>query len=278
MGTNGIHATRSAVSELEAVGAMRIEKLRGEAGRLAGQRWVVVTPSRWAIETPLQGKTEKEKGTSGTASPEFDFPSVGFSDSRRSRLSEKDRLRFSKDKDSQTQGSPTTTRARMVGDVVVVEEVEDEDTKQLAWPAGLSEEQIGSMRRTMFGNWPGLTEAQELLDELAGQLQLGKVKNPPGLLRRLLQRQQEGSFTHDLGPEVRQAREARKKQAEREAGIMAGGNGKRTGEPDLCSAQSQVAIAARKQLLNLRNKMVGAPSAKQPQPSGAGHRFERRTS
>ena len=44
---------RTLLKELEAVGAMRDEAIRGKGGRLAGRRWVLVTPERWAAESPL---------------------------------------------------------------------------------------------------------------------------------------------------------------------------------------------------------------------------------
>ena len=260
MGTDGVHATRSAMAELEAVGAMRVEKLRGNGGKLAGQRWVVVSAAHWAVEAPLKVKVENGAGgsASGVAPPQCDFPSMEFSDSRLSRSSENRILRVSKYKGLQIQGSPNTTttaRACAVGSVVV----DEGDWRQLTWPAGLTEDQLGSMQGILFGSaWPGLAEAQALLDELAGQLQLGKVKNPPGLLRRLLERQQEGTFTQELGPGVRQAREARKKQAEREAAALAGGERVGAALPELpeprsgSSGISPVVLAAREKLLEMR--------------------------
>lgn len=249
MGTDRVHATRSAVAELEEVGAMRVEKLRGNGGRLAGQRWVVVSAARWAVEAPLKVKVGMGAGgAGGAAAPQCDFPSVEFSDSRLSRVSENSTLRFPKHKVPQTQGSPntTTTHARAAVPVVVVD---DDDRGQLTWPAGLTEDQIGSMQGVLFGSgWPGLSEAQALLDELAGQLRLGKVKNPPGLLRTLLKKQQEGTFTQDIGPEVRQAREARKKQAEREAAVLAGGERVGAGS----SGTSADALSARENLRRMR--------------------------
>ncbi|MHB1619836.1 MAG: hypothetical protein ACYCTY_07640 [Sulfuricella sp.] len=53
MSPQGRDAVRTLLKELEAVGAMRDEAIRGKGGRLAGSRWVLVTPERWAIESPL---------------------------------------------------------------------------------------------------------------------------------------------------------------------------------------------------------------------------------
>jgi hypothetical protein len=255
MGTDRVHATRSAVAELESVGAMRVEKLRGEGGRLAGQRWVVVSAARWAVEAPLKVKAGKGAGgASGAAPPQSDFPSVEFSDSRLPRASENSKLRFPKHKVLQIQGSPnTTTTGAGAAEPVVVDE---ESQRQLTWPAGPTEDQLSGMREVLFGSdWPGLVEAQALLDELAGQLRLGKVRNPPGLLRTLLKKQQLGTFTQDLGPEVRQAREARKKHAEREAAALDGGERFGAGLPGQGASSagtSSVALSARENLRRMR--------------------------
>lgn len=209
MGTDKVTATRSAMRELEAVGALRLEKMRGEGGQLLGQRWVVVSASRWANETPLKG--------GGSASPGFDFPIVGKSDSRFSRASGKKRLRVSKTKGLKDED--TTTRARAPAQAPAVVVVSEEDQAQLVWPAGLglSEDQLTSMRGVLLGkDWPGLADAQALLDELAGQLGVpGKVRNPPGLLRRLLERLKDGTFTLEHGLAVRQAREGKLREAAR---------------------------------------------------------------
>lgn len=136
--------------------------------------------------------------------------------------------------------------------VVVVKE---EDLEELVWPAGLAENQLSSMRGVLRGkDWPGLANAQALLDELAGQLQLGKVRNPPGLLRRLLERQREGTFTEELGPEVRRAREARRKHQEREAAALAGAGKSQEKQSEVLqvSGASEAALRERRRLRELR--------------------------
>jgi len=52
MGPGGRDAMRSILRELEAVGALRLEKIR-TAQRVVGTRWVVRAPALWALEAPL---------------------------------------------------------------------------------------------------------------------------------------------------------------------------------------------------------------------------------
>jgi hypothetical protein len=53
MSPQGRDAIRTMLKELESVGAMRDEPIQEVNGRLAGRRWVLVGPERWAIESPL---------------------------------------------------------------------------------------------------------------------------------------------------------------------------------------------------------------------------------
>jgi hypothetical protein len=55
MGPDGRHAVRARLAELERVGALRLEVVRGIDGRVSGSRWVIVSPERWAREAPLRG-------------------------------------------------------------------------------------------------------------------------------------------------------------------------------------------------------------------------------
>ena len=54
MGRDGRYAVRARLGELEAIGALRREPIQGDKGRLAGMRWVVVSPTCWAREAPLR--------------------------------------------------------------------------------------------------------------------------------------------------------------------------------------------------------------------------------
>ncbi len=53
-------AIRSALRELVAVGAIRVELVRGEKGRLAGKKWILLSPHLWAIESSLSRATVSE--------------------------------------------------------------------------------------------------------------------------------------------------------------------------------------------------------------------------
>ncbi|MDO8465273.1 MAG: hypothetical protein Q7S46_08490 [Gallionella sp.] len=56
MGPEGRDALRARLRELEQVGAVRIEAIRADGGRVAGKRWILIAADRWAIEAPLARK------------------------------------------------------------------------------------------------------------------------------------------------------------------------------------------------------------------------------
>lgn len=60
MGPEGRDALRARLRELEHVGAVRIEAIRADGGRVAGKRWVLVAADRWAIEAPLSKGTMQD--------------------------------------------------------------------------------------------------------------------------------------------------------------------------------------------------------------------------
>lgn len=60
MGRDGRDAVRARLAELEEVGALRIEPIRVEGGQLAGKRWVLVAPERWARESQLTAAATPE--------------------------------------------------------------------------------------------------------------------------------------------------------------------------------------------------------------------------
>lgn len=57
-GPDGKDAIRARLAELRTVGAMRIEPIREADGKVAGTRWVLISPERWAKSTPLSHSTE----------------------------------------------------------------------------------------------------------------------------------------------------------------------------------------------------------------------------
>lgn len=72
-GPDGKDAIRARLAELRAVGAMRIEPIREADGKVAGTRWVLISPERWAKAAPLSHSTES--GISRLSA----FPTVGES-------------------------------------------------------------------------------------------------------------------------------------------------------------------------------------------------------
>lgn len=70
-GPDGKDAIRARLAELRAVGAMRIEPIRSADGKVAGTRWVLISPEKWAKAAPLSHSTES--GISRLSA----FPTVG---------------------------------------------------------------------------------------------------------------------------------------------------------------------------------------------------------
>jgi len=119
----GKDAVRTLLKELEAVGAMRDEVIRGAGGKLAGKRWVLVSPDRWAVEAPLSTLTKKTPDP-GAA------PEAISTEGRVSRLSEKPTIGETATKVLLIQGSSsisTTTKANL--------EVIDELVEAALWAA-----------------------------------------------------------------------------------------------------------------------------------------------
>lgn len=101
LGRDGV---RTLIKELEKVGAMRLEVIRDVHGRMAGKRWVLVSPVGWAIESPLS-VVKNDNSTEGR-----DF-----------RLSEKPTVGESNTKVHQSKGSSiksTTVQMEEIGDFV----------------------------------------------------------------------------------------------------------------------------------------------------------------
>ncbi|PIV14933.1 MAG: hypothetical protein COZ20_02735 [Gallionellales bacterium CG_4_10_14_3_um_filter_54_96] len=63
MSPQGRDAIRTLLKELERVGAMRDEPIQEVSGRLAGRRWVLVGPEKWAIESQLASHKYSETVT-----------------------------------------------------------------------------------------------------------------------------------------------------------------------------------------------------------------------
>lgn len=83
VGPQGKDAIRSLMRELEGVGAVRIEEVRGERGRLAGKRWVLRAAELWAVEAPLSGPAKSpeaaptKESTESRQTRESESPKIG---------------------------------------------------------------------------------------------------------------------------------------------------------------------------------------------------------
>lgn len=109
MSPQGRDAIRTLLKELERVGAMRSEAIRGESGRMAGKRWVLVSPDRWAIESPLS--IAKNPATA---------PNGAFTERRDSRPSGNPNVGEPNTKVLLNEGSPRKSTTNQV-----VEEIDD---------------------------------------------------------------------------------------------------------------------------------------------------------
>lgn len=82
MSPKGRDAIRTLLKELEKVGAMRSEPIRNAIGRMAGKRWILVTPENWAVASPLAARKVTSESTEGRNSRPSDNPKVGNSDNK----------------------------------------------------------------------------------------------------------------------------------------------------------------------------------------------------
>ncbi|OGT14599.1 MAG: hypothetical protein A3F73_09260 [Gallionellales bacterium RIFCSPLOWO2_12_FULL_59_22] len=87
MSPQGRDAVQSMLRELRTVGAMRDEAVVGEGGRLIGRRWILVSPARWAVESPLLTTESPEAAPEATLTDNrvfrpSGFPTVGKSTSK----------------------------------------------------------------------------------------------------------------------------------------------------------------------------------------------------
>lgn len=87
MSPQGRDAIRTLLKELERVGAMRSEAIRSEGGRMAGKRWILVSPDRWAIESSLSVSKNPATAPNGASTERRDSrpsgnPMVGESNTK----------------------------------------------------------------------------------------------------------------------------------------------------------------------------------------------------
>lgn len=83
MGPDGRDALRARLRELEQVGAVRIEAIRADGGRVAGKRWVLIAADRWAIEASLaQESLQGEGSTEERVSRSSVKPIIGKPDAK----------------------------------------------------------------------------------------------------------------------------------------------------------------------------------------------------
>lgn len=179
MSPQGRDAVRTLLKELEAVGAMRDEAIREKGGRLAGRRWVLVTPERWAIESPLS--THKTPETVSGA---------GSTEGRVFRSSENPKVGKPSTKVYQVEGdlkTPTTTvppkpKAHAgSGSALAFDGLKIEPVIAPFFPQLLDVLRHARISDTAL--------AQDLLDELAGTIEAGirgdrqKVGNPVSWLQ-----------------------------------------------------------------------------------------------
>ncbi|MHB9100551.1 MAG: hypothetical protein ACYC2E_03405 [Sulfuricella sp.] len=178
MSPQGRDAVRTLLKELEAVGAMRDEAIRGKGGRLAGRRWVLVTPERWAIEFPLSTHQTPETA-----------PGAGSTERRVFRSSENPKV-----------GKPTTKVYQGEGDSKKTTTASPEPGAYAGSGSALAFDGL-KIEPVIAPFFPqlrdvlrhaGITDtalAQDLLDELAGNIEAGirgdrqKVGNPVSWLQ-----------------------------------------------------------------------------------------------
>lgn len=83
------------------------------------------------------------------------------------------------------------------------------------FPEGLSAGQVGALYDVVAGLDP--SQVQQILDELAGRLKVGRITNPIRYCAALAERAKRGQFTPELGIRIAEIRSARLQQLERDS-------------------------------------------------------------
>jgi hypothetical protein len=91
------------MKELETIGALRYEEIRGGDGRLQGSVWVIVSPRLWATKTPL--KTIKNTKKPSPPKPLKPRPANNSTEALKSREPAAPKIGKTKDKGLLSEGS-----------------------------------------------------------------------------------------------------------------------------------------------------------------------------
>lgn len=166
MSPQGLTAVRTLLKELEKVGAMRSEPIRNASGRMAGKRWILVTPERWATESLLS--TNKTLDAA---------PEASSAERRVFRSSVKPTVGKSNTKVHQGEGSSIKTTTNQVPEI-------DELVEAAVWAARIEgkiykEAGFRHTVRTRILTGPSPEDVQSLLAWRAAQAQAAVVKNAP---------------------------------------------------------------------------------------------------
>ncbi|WP_319241841.1 hypothetical protein [uncultured Propionivibrio sp.] len=102
-----VRLSKEEANERNAENTERLRKYR--AGQVVGTKWILVSPTRWAVEMPLGGDAKLQQHHSqNEAYPDPENPGLGVSGARPFRMSENQTLRFTKKEGAPNKDSPTT--------------------------------------------------------------------------------------------------------------------------------------------------------------------------
>ncbi len=173
MSPEGRDAVRSRLKELQTVGALRIEGIRGESGLLNGRRWVIVSPESWAKEFPLSIQQGQEEQSQTTEKRVFRFsvnPTIGESNTKGLQVFKvlQEEAALATVNQSQSAAAPERKKRRLRRSGIVTWTPEDQEQ------AGLVEQSSGE---------------HEILAAVQALVAAGK-EPVPGLVQQQIQKQQ----------------------------------------------------------------------------------------
>jgi hypothetical protein len=219
---DGRDGTRAGLKELELAGYLTIRQERGERGKFTQVIWEV---------TDEPCGTSSDNNPPCSENPNTVKPNTDKPDSENPTLINTNNKQKLKTK--------ITTTKHIANEQVVVE------PDDLNWPCLLSDSKVRTSALQILQECPKC-EQQNVLHEIAGLSSRGEVRSPVGLLRKLVQKANQGKFVPSAALEYQRKLESEAKASELR---------KKERKRHLDSLSPQAKESAKSQITELRKKV-----------------------